>query len=386
MRTPPLQPGQSAISTRSRGSTRLDLILLVAALLLPIADWLLGRVWQSTGLIDPMKSIFIYAILGLALNVVTGFTGLLHLGVAAFMAIGVYAFAILTADIYPFQLGFWPALFLTLPIGAAAGFLLGAPTLGLRGDYLAIVTLGFGEIVQDVLKNLDTITKGTQGINPLPPPVVPLPASIAERLGASGGWYEFQADTPVPWYYLYLFFLAIVVLANRNLERSRIGRAWMSVREDDLASKAMGIPPVKTKLVAFATTAAIAAFAGGLWASSLSSTGEPANYDFQVSILALCIVIVGGMGNISGVLVGAFVMIGVNDIVLQKLFGWMQTQGLTSTGSVFGSPNNWKFLLFGLALVLMMRFKPDGLVPARMARGGQPAARKAESPRAGGAA
>ncbi len=350
------------ICARQRGAARLDLIFLAVALLLPIADWAVGG-W---GLIDPMKTIFIYAILGLGLNVVTGFTGLLHLGIAAFMAIGVYAFAILTADTYPFQLGFWPALMLTLPIGAVAGFLLGAPTLGLRGDYLAIVTLGFGEITQDVLKNLETITKGTQGINPLPAPT--LPWIVNDGGGYALGWYEFQTDTPVPWYYLFLGLLAIVVLCNRNLERSRIGRAWMSVREDELASKAMGIPPVPTKIVAFATAAALAAFAGGLWASSLSSSGEPSNYDFQVSILALCIVIVGGMGNISGVLIGALVMIGVNDILLQKLFTWMQSKNWTSTGSVFGSPNNWKFLLFGLALILMMRFKPDGLVPARKPR------------------
>ena len=339
--------------TRARWLS-LNLLLLVAALLLPLVDHFAGKMGFSIGMIDPMKAIFIYAILGLGLNVVTGFTGLLHLGLAAFMAIGVYAFAILTADIYPFQLGFWPALFLTLPIGAFAGFLLGAPTLGLRGDYLAIVTLGFGEITQDVLKNLDTITKGTQGINPLPVPTF---------FG-----YEFQSSSPMPWYYLFLAMLVVVFIGNKNLERSRIGRAWMSVREDDLASRAMGIPPVKTKIVAFATAAALAAFAGGLWASSLSSTGEPANYDFQVSILALCIVIVGGMGNITGVLVGAVVMIGVNDIVLQKLFAWMQKNNWTSTGSVFGSPNNWKFLLFGLALVLMMRFKPDGLVPNRAPR------------------
>ena len=360
-----LRPSSHCRRCHARGSTRVDVLLLVAALALPVVDWLSG----GLGLIDPMKAIFIYAILGLGLNIVTGFTGLLHLGVAAFMAIGVYSFAILTADIYPFQLGFWPALLLTIPIGAFAGFLLGGPTLGLRGDYLAIVTLGFGEIVQDVLRNLETITKGTQGINPLPPPTLPLPTAW----GGTNGWYEFQADTPQPWYYLFLLLLVLVVVANRNLERSRIGRAWMSVREDDLASKSMGIPPVKTKLVAFATAAAIAAFAGGLWASSLSSTGEPSNYDFQVSILALCIVIVGGMGNISGVLVGAMVMIGVNDIVLQKIFSWMAKQELTSTGSVFGSPNNWKFLLFGLALVLMMRFKPDGLIPARKPREHGPA-------------
>ncbi|MFO0006918.1 MAG: branched-chain amino acid ABC transporter permease, partial [bacterium] len=124
-------------------------------------------------MLDAVKSIFIFAILGLALNAVTGFTGILNLGIAAFRAIGAYACAILTADLYPFQLGVWPAILLTLPIGALAGFLLGAPTLGLRGDSLAIVTLGFGEIAQDVLKNLDAITKGTQGINPLPPPSLP---------------------------------------------------------------------------------------------------------------------------------------------------------------------------------------------------------------------
>ncbi|MDZ4753270.1 MAG: branched-chain amino acid ABC transporter permease [Phycisphaerae bacterium] len=354
--------------TRSAwGGGRLALVLLLAALLLPAANHLVG----DFGLLDPVKAIFLYAILGLGLNVVMGFTGLLHLGIAAFMAIGVYAFAILTADIYPFQLGFWPAMFLTLPIGAAAGFLLGAPTLGLRGDYLAIVTLGFGEITQDVLKNLDTITNGTQGINPVPPPT--LPWFEHGDQGWMLTWYEFQKDAPLPWYYLFLALLVIIVVLNRNLEHSRIGRAWMSVREDDLASKAMGIPPVRTKILAFATAAALAAFAGGLWASSLSSSGEPANYDFQVSILALCIVIVGGMGNITGVLIGAIAVSGANDIVLQKLFEWMQQNGWTSTGSVFGSPNNWKFLMFGLALILMMRFKPDGLVPARRRKGGAPA-------------
>lgn len=342
-----------------RRSLLFDGVFFGLAALLPIVDGLSG----GLGLAGPMKTIFVFAILGLGLNIVTGFTGLLHLGIAAFMAIGVYAFAILSADTYPFQLGFWPALLLTIPIGALAGFLLGAPTLGLRGDYLAIVTLGFGEIVQDVLKNLDTITKGTMGINPLPAPSVPWIVEGEE--GVRGlGWYDFAGGSEWPWYYLFLAFLLAVVAASRNLERSRIGRAWMSVREDDLASRAMGIPPVRTKMLAFATGAALAAFAGGLWASTLSSTGEPANYDFQVSILALCIVIVGGMGSISGVLLGAAVMIGVNDIVLNKLAGWLQAQGLAATGSVFSSPNNWKFLLFGLALILMMRFKPDGIVPA----------------------
>lgn len=351
-----------------------DLCFFLACALVPFLDAATGL-----GLTGPFKSIFVFAILGLGLNIVTGFTGLLHLGIAAFMAIGVYAFAILSADTYPFRLGFWPAILLTLPIGAVAGFLLGAPTLRLRGDYLAIVTLGFGEIVQDVLKNLDTITKGTMGINPLPAPTLPW-----RVVGAAGDpqWYELPADAERGWFYLFLAILLVVVVANRNLERSRIGRAWMSVREDDLASKAMGIPPVKTKMMAFATGAALAAFAGGLWASTLSSTGEPANYDFQVSILALCIVIVGGMGNISGVLVGAVVMIGANNIVLDKLASFIQTHWEASSGNVFLSPNSWKFLLFGMALILMMRFKPDGIVPARKRQPRKPVA--ASTP-AGGA-
>jgi branched-chain amino acid transport system permease protein len=341
------------------------LTLLAVALAWPAFEaWLLPGGWS---VLDAVKSIFIFAILGLALNAVTGFTGILNLGIAAFMAIGAYAFAILTADLYPFQLGFWPAILLTLPIGALAGFLLGAPTLGLRGDYLAIVTLGFGEIVQDVLKNVDSITLGTQGINPLPAPTVPW-WKTAEDGSRSFGLVDLAGETqgagPYVSYYLFLGFLVAAWLVFRNLELSRVGRAWMSIREDELASRSMGIPPVRTKMLAFATAAAFAALSGGLWASWLSSTGEPANYDFQVSILALCIVIVGGMGSIAGVLVGALVMIGVNSILLVKLAEWLQARGVGASGSVFLSPNNWKYLLFGLALVLMMRYKPDGLVPA----------------------
>jgi len=353
-------------------------VLLALALAWPAVEhWLVPGGWS---VLDAVKSIFIFAILGLALNAVTGFTGILNLGIAAFMAIGAYSFAILTADLYPFQLDFWPAILLTLPIGALAGFLLGAPTLGLRGDYLAIVTLGFGEITQDVLKNLDSITLGTQGINPLPGPTVPW-WTTGEDGARTFGLVDLANETdgagPYLSYYLFLGFTVAAFVVFRNLERSRVGRAWMSIREDELASRSMGIPPVRTKMLAFASAAAFSALAGGLWASWLSSTGEPANYDFQVSILALCIVIVGGMGSIAGVLVGALVMIGVNSIVLVKLAEWLQSKGVGASGSVFLSPNNWKYLLFGLALVLMMRFKPDGLVPAagrgpRKAAGAKP--------------
>ena len=325
------------------------------------AHWIILAIFCLWPLVEPllfsglhfaslMRPIFIFAILGLGLNIVTGYTGLLHLGVAAFMAIGAYAYGILTCDIYPFQLGFWGALLLVPAIGALAGALLGLPTLRLRGDYLAIVTLGFGEIMQDVLRNLETITKGTQSINPLPDPTF---------FGAT-----FDPQNYVPWYYLLLAILAVVVLLNQNLERSRVGRAWVSIREDELAASCMGIDPVRTKLLAFATGAAVCALAGALWATMLDSTSEPGNYDFQISALALCMVIVGGMGNIAGVLVGAVVMGGFNSILLVKLTALLP-EAAEGSRSVFAMPSNWKYLVFGLALILTMRFRPQGILPSR---------------------
>jgi branched-chain amino acid transport system permease protein len=296
----------------------------------------------------PMRTVVTSAIIALGLNIVVGWTGLLNLGIAAFAALGAYAFGILTCEIYPFQVGFWWGVLLAGAVGAFAGWLLGAPTLRLRGDYLAIVTLGFGEIVQDGLKNLEAITKGTQGINPLPAPSLP--------------GIEFSSETPVRWFYAYLAILAVVVFLCRNLEFSRLGRQWFAVREDELAARCMGIQPDKAKLKAFAIGAALAAVGGALIASQLSSTGEPANYDFQMSILALCIVIVGGIGSITGVMVGAIVMVGLNNVVLPIATQSLQNAGIGSTENVLTSPDNYKFLLFGLALVLMMRYRPDGII------------------------
>jgi branched-chain amino acid transport system permease protein len=357
---------------------------IVLALL--AATPLLDLAFPSIQLSGPMRTVVVYAILALGLNVVVGWTGLLNLGIAAFMAIGAYAFGILTAEVYPFQVGFWWALLLSGAIGAFAGWLLGAPTLRLRGDYLAIVTLGFGEIVQDGLKNLQAITKGTEGINPLPKPTVPFGAAIQSGLeivglatapaatkaaevavAGSANWFEISSETPARWFYLYLILLAVVIFFCRNLEFSRLGRQWFAVREDELAARCMAIEPDKAKLKAFAAGAALAAIAGALFASHLASTGEPANYDFQVSILALCIVIVGGIGSITGVVLGAIVMVGLSNVVLPALTQAMQRAGIGSTENVLSSPDNYKYLIFGLALVLMMRFRPDGIVHTRKA-------------------
>ena len=318
--------------------------LIVIFALVPILDGLLPKSFQFAEYLIP---IFIFAVLALGLNVVTGYTGMLNLGVAGFMAVGAYVYAIATCDIYPFQLYFYPALFAAMVAGAITGVLLGLPTMRLAGDYLAIVTLGFGEIVQSLLRNLDTITKGTQGINPLPPPTI---------FG-----YVFPFGDYRPHYYLYLVILLVVTFICCNLENSRVGRVWKALREDELASRCMGIEASKRKIAALAVGSAMCALAGAMWASYLGSTGEPGNYDFQISIMVLCVVIVGGMGSIRGVLLGTVLVMGFNSILLVKLSEFLMRGGYIEGGSVFFTPGNWKYLIFGIALVLMMRLKPDGL-------------------------
>lgn len=322
-------------------------LFFVISLLIPLCDLFLPLEFHLTNL---MRPIFIFSILALGLNVATGYAGLLNLGIAGFMAIGAYTYSILSCDVYPFQIGFWCSIFCAMFLGALAGLILGLPTIRLRGDYLAIVTLGFGEIIQDSLKNLESITKGIQGISPLPPP--------------SFFQYRFSSQNDLPWYYLFLMILGLVVLVLKNLENSRIGRSWVSIKEDELAATCMGINAVKNKLMAFSTCAAIASLAGALWATNLGSSGEPGNYDFQISIIALYIVIVGGLGSIPGVLFGSVLMIGLNSIVLVKISDFLMRHGLIDTSNVFSSPNNWKYMIFGLALIVTMRLKPKGLVPS----------------------
>jgi branched-chain amino acid transport system permease protein len=322
---------------------------LTAVLALALLPALLEVIFPNLALTERLRPILIFAVLGFGLNVVTGSCGLLNLGVAAFMAIGAYTYGILTVSVYPFQIGFWAGLLASLVTGALTGFLLGLPTLRLRGDYLAIVTLGFGEIVQDVLRNLEGITKGSQGLNPLP------------HFSLFG--LEVGGENSTASYLLLLAIVALVALALKNLERSPVGRAWTAVRDDELAASCMGVPVVRTKLLAFAFGAAICSLAGALWASFLGSTGEPGNYDFQLSVVALCIVIVGGLGSIAGVLVGAFIMVGFNSILLVELSEKLGTLGLSGTQNVFAAPSNWKFFVLGLALIVMMRLRPNGLLP-----------------------
>jgi branched-chain amino acid transport system permease protein len=333
---------------------RAEWILLAIALAIPVFDQLLPARLGGWRIGDEVCSrVLIFAIMALGLNIVVGYTGLLHLGVAAFMAIGVYAYAILTCNIYPFQMGFWGGLVVAPLLTAAAGLFLGAPTLRLRGDYLAIVTLGFGEITKEAIKNLESITQGTQGINPLPSPVLP--------------GYAFESSRYEPWYFLYLAVVVGLVFFCRNLERSRVGRQWMTIREDELAATCMGVNPTKTKLLAFAVAAGICGLAGVLWAAKLKTTADPNAYDFNISISVLAILIVGGLGSLRGVLAGTAIVMGF-DILLGKVTYELQRQGVSSSASVFLTPTNWKFLVYGLALVIMMRFRPEGIFPSTRIR------------------
>ena len=265
------------------------------------------------------------------------------------MAIGGYTYAILTCDIYPFQFDFISAAFVSIVMGALGGVLVGIPVLRLRGDYLAIVTLGFGEIIQSIIRNIEVVTKGTQGINPIPAPMI---------LG-----YQISSEASLQWYYFFLVILIAVSIFVKKLENSALGRAWMSIREDELAARSIGVPAIRLKVLALTFGAGLSALAGVLWVLYLGSTGEPGNYDFQISVIALCILIVGGMGNVTGVVWGALIMMGFNSIVLGRFTRLLTELGLSSD-LVFLSPSNWKYLIFGLALILVIRFKPEGVMPS----------------------
>jgi branched-chain amino acid transport system permease protein len=316
--------------------------------LMPLLDFIIPSQFSPTG---PFRQIFIFAILGLALQVIAGYTGLLSLGIAGFMALGAYGYSISTCEIYPFQFSFITGIGVSVLLTAAAGFIIGLPTLRLRGDYLAIVTLGFGEIMQDILRNLDVITKGTQGINPLPSPSI---------FG-----FTIQNGSLYPWYYLLLISLFILLIIVKNLEDSRLGLSLMAMREDELAARSLGHEPFKIKTISFVLSSCIAGIAGALWAAYLASSGEPGNYDFNISVLALCIVIVGGLGSLPGVLLGSIIMVGLNSIVLTRASEWLGRIGFSGTQTIYASPNNYKYMLFGLALILMMRYRPNGFLGAK---------------------
>jgi branched-chain amino acid transport system permease protein len=332
---------------------RWDLVALAVRAVAPLVVPQLGG-----ALGGQMTTLFIYCILALGLNVMVGYTGLVHLGIAAFFGIGAYVCAILTVPMYPFRLPFAAAAAVSVLTAAGVGLFLGAPTLRLRGDYLAIVTLGFGEVVKVTLRNLEQVTGGMKGLNPVPPP------GAGSRLGGIDLGLAFAVD-PRWFYYLSLAALAGVVIAMRRLELSRLGRAWVAVREDELAASAMGISATRVKLSAFAMSSAVAGLAGCLYAASLSTTADPNAYDFNRSVMVLCAVILGGLGSIPGTLLGVALLVGFDTVLAPWADSWIQQLAINPSGSSLLSFSGWRLAIFGLALVLVMRYRPEGLVPSR---------------------
>jgi branched-chain amino acid transport system permease protein len=324
----------------------------ISLALLPFALAQVGTTWVRIA-----NYAVLYVLLALGLNIVVGFAGLLDLGYIAFYAVGAYTYALLASPQFNLHLPFW----VILPIGAAVaalfGALLGAPTLKLRGDYLAIVTLGFGEIVRIFLNNLSrpvNITNGPIGISRIDP---------FKLDGFNFGTYEsflgLEFSGPIKYYYLLVLVALGIIVVNTRLQNSRVGRAWEAIREDEIAARAMGIDTRNLKLLAFAMGASFGGVAGGMF-SAIQGFISPESFVLVESILVVCMVVLGGMGNIWGVILGALLLSFVPEIlrwtvtpVQEALFGRMVIE-----------PEVIRMLLFGMALVLVMLFRPAGLLPS----------------------
>jgi len=313
---------------------------------------------------DSFANAGVFVLLAMGLNVVIGMAGLLDLGYAAFFAIGAYAYAYSNSPFSGLDLPFIPMLFVGAAVAGIFGILLGAPTLRLRGDYLAIMTLGFGEIVPIVFLNLDRFTQGTNGIGGIYRPE-PLPI-----LGA------FSPNSPFNYFIVMVVIVTITMILLYRLQDSRIGRAWNAIREDELAAAANGINTVTTKLLAFSLGATTSGLAGVFNASKLTIV-SPDQFLFTVSFTVLAMVILGGMGNIWGVAVGAFIVYNIQAVFLKSINGVLETIGVPDFTLPIVNLHvdlakvpfvDYQFLLYGVALVLMMLLRPEGLFPNQRRR------------------
>ncbi len=323
-----------ALPPQQQRSLRWGVYLLTAVILLGLPP-LLGE--RGGYVFEVMDIVGIYIIMGLGLNIVVGFAGLLDLGYVAFFAIGAYTMAVLTTPELPNvravipQMGFWEALPIALGVSLLSGIILGIPVLKTRGDYLAIITLGFGEIIRLLVLSdfLKPILGGAQGITGIARPVI-------------AGW---EAKDPQDFYYYILIAIAIGFFITVRLRDSRLGRAWRAIREDEDVAIAMGINHVTTKLTAFATGATLAGLSGAIFASKLFSMA-PHSFNLLISINVLSLLIVGGMGSLPGVIVGAIALVGLPELLREFA--------------------EYRLLVYGAALVVMMIFRPQGLWPEEL--------------------
>lgn len=295
-------------------SISLTLLMSVVVMALPF--------YGHDYLIDIAVLSGIYIILAQGLNIVVGFTGLLNLGFVAFYAIGAYSYALLNTKL---GMGFWASLPLSVMLVTLSGFILAIPALRLRGDYLAIVTLGFGEIVRLVLNNWDSFTKGPNGIGGIEPPHI----------------FGMQISKLGHFYYFIIIFVLLAVFIIRRVSASRIGRAWIAIREDEIASSSIGINTTAYKLYSFAFGAFWAGLAGVLFAAKMQFV-SPESFTFMESVLILCMVILGGLGSIPGVILGAIIL-----VMLPEMLREVQL---------------YRMLALGSGLVMLMIFRPQGLM------------------------
>jgi branched-chain amino acid transport system permease protein len=313
-------------------------LLIIGALLLPssaIGSFMTPESDWASVLFYPIG---IYVLLAIGLNVVVGQAGLLDLGYVAFFAIGAYALAVFATK---HGWNFWEIVPLGIIIAAAAGAILGAPTLRLRGDYLAIVTLGFGEIIRITANNLN-YTGGPRGISPIPHP----PSDPNVEVGGVKILRYGVLDAR-PYYYLLVAAIVLVIIIVKRLEKSRVGRSWSAIREDEDAAELMGVPTFRFKIVSFVMGASIGGLAGVMFAAQTTSI-TPVNFPFILSALILCAVVLGGSGNLLGVILGAF------------LIAWLPER--------FRGFEQYRVMVFGAALVIMMIVRPEGLLPSRQRR------------------
>jgi len=299
----------------------------------------------------------LFTLLSLGLNIVVGFAGLLDLGYIAFYAVGAYTYALLASPHFNLHLPFW----VILPIGAAIaclfGILLGTPTLKLRGDYLAIVTLGFGEIIRIFLNNLSepfNLTNGPKGITTIDPIHV-FALDFSNTTNVAG----LAMSGTIKYYYFLLAVLVLVVIVNIRLQDSRIGRAWEAIREDEIAARAMGINTRNLKLLAFAMGASFGGLAGGMFAA-IQAFISPESFVLVESIMVVSMVVLGGMGNVWGVILGAVLL----SFVPEVLRWTVQPLQEALLGRQLIDPEVIRMLIFGFALVLIMIFRPAGLLPS----------------------
>lgn len=378
---------------RGMGRKGREKVLLIGVLILAVVYPLVFRSLESAFPFVPWPgtSVLIicatFAILALGLNIVMGFAGLLDLGYVAFYAIGAYTTAFLASPHFGIHISWWIVVLIAVAAAAGAGVLLGAPTLKLRGDYLAIVTLGFGEIVRIIFRNLGdftlalpaflggavlvgphaNLTGGNVGINPIDPPTIPIP-------GPWGNEIVFSNQNATASFYLVAVLLIITFVVCTRLRDSKLGRAWMAIREDETAAAAMGINTVTTKLLAFSLGASFSGFAGA-FTGAYQTAIFAESFNFAVSILVVVIIILGGIGSLRGVVIGAFAVQYVNQTLLRYLGEQVFNDPIQSLGAASGiallrdfNLVNYNYLIFGIVLAIMMIRRPEGLFPVETAK------------------